>query len=136
MPFSLLAPAAALKVICVSVRPEKQLCKATEARDVFVLAAWFLRLNIVETELETLASSTLNQYRHARTASRRLLTAMAALLPPAAQARWWRDEWLGELHTLATRRSRARCAAHTLFGVPGLAVTLRRPALRSGQARP
>jgi hypothetical protein len=135
MPFSLLAPAAALKVICVNLRPENQLCKATEARDVFVLAAWLLRLNIVETELETLASSTLNRYRHARTASRRLLTAMAALLPPATQARW-RDEWLGELHTLPTRRSRARCAAHTLFGVPGLAVTLRRPALRSSQARP
>jgi hypothetical protein len=119
-------------VICVDLRPEKQLCKATEARDVFVLAAWLLRLNIVETEMETLASSTLNRYRHARTASRRLLTAMAALLPPTTQARW-RDEWLGELHT---RCSRARFAAHTLFGVPGLAVTLRRPALRSRQARP
>lgn len=121
MPFSLLAPAAALKMICVNLRLEKQLCKATEAHHVFVPAAWLLRLDTVETELEILASSTLNRYRYARTASRRLLAAMAALLPPATQARW-RDELWGELHTL--------------FGVPRLAVTLRRPALRSRQARP
>ena len=86
MPFSLLAPAAALKMISVNLRPEKQLRKAAEARDVFVPAAQLLRLDIVEAELETLASSTLNRYRHARTASRGLLTAMAALLPPAPQA--------------------------------------------------
>ena len=43
---------------------------------------------------------------------------MAALLPPDTQARW-REEWLGELHTLPARRSRARFAAHTLLGVPG-----------------
>lgn len=135
MPFSLLAPAAALKMISVNLRPEKQLRKAAEARDVFVPAAQLLRLDIAEAEPETLASSTLNRYRHARTASRRLLTAMAALLPPALQARW-RDELLGELHTLPTRRSRTRFATHPLDGVPRLAVTLRRPALRSRQARP
>ena len=72
MPFSLLAPAAALKMISVNLRPEKQLRKAAEARDVFVPAAQLLRLDIDEAELETLASSTLNRYRHARTASRRL----------------------------------------------------------------
>lgn len=135
MPFSLLAPAAALKMISVNLRPEKQLRKAAEARDVFVPAAQLLRLDIAEAEPETLVSSTLNRYRHARTASRRLLTAMAALLPPASQARW-RDEWPGELHTLPTLRSRSRFATHPLDGVPRLAVTLRRPALRSRQARP
>jgi len=121
-------------MISVNLRPERQLRKAAEARDVFP-AAQLLRLDIAEAELETLASSTLNRYRHARTASRGLLTAMAALPPPAPQARW-RDELLGELYTLPTSRSRSRFAAHPLFGVPRLAVTLRRPALRSRQARP
>jgi hypothetical protein len=135
MPFSLLSPVAAIKMICVNRRPEKQLRKAAEACDVLAPATRLLRLGIVETELETLISSTLNRYRHARTASRRLHAAMAALLPPATQGRW-RDEWLGELPTLPTRRSRPRFAAHTKFGIPRLAVTLCRPALRSAQARP
>ena len=136
MPFPLLAPAAALKMICVNLQPDKQqLHMAAKARDVFVPAAWLLRLGIVEAELETLASSTLNQYRHARTASIRLLTAMAALLPSATPARW-RDAWPGELHTLPMRRSRSRSTAHTLFGVPRSAETRCRPVLCSRQARP
>lgn len=114
--------------------PEKQLRKAREVRDVFIPAARLLRLDTVESELETLASATLRRNRHARTVSGRLLTATAALLPPATQARW-REEWLGELHTLPARRGRARFAAHTLLGVPRLAVTLRRPAPGSRQAR-
>ena len=134
MPSSLLAPAAALKVISVTLRPEKQR-KATEARDVFVPAAWPHGLDIVEAVLEIPASHTFSRYRHARTASGRLLTAMAAVMPSAAQAQW-RDEWLGELHTLPTRRSRVRFAAYTLSGVPRRAVTLRRPPLRSRLARP
>jgi (p)ppGpp synthase/HD superfamily hydrolase len=117
------------------LRPDKQLRKATEAREVFVPAARLLRLDTVEAELETLASATLSRNRQARTASGRLLTATAALLPPAAQARW-REEWLGELHTLPARRSRVRFAAHTLLGIPRLAVTLRRPAPGTRQARP
>jgi (p)ppGpp synthase/HD superfamily hydrolase len=115
--------------------PDKQLRKATEARDFFVPAARLLRLDTVESELETLACATLSRNRHARTASGRLLTATAALLPPATRARW-RQEWLGELHTLPGRRGRARFAAHTLLGIPRLAVTLRRPAPGSRQARP
>lgn len=93
MPFSLLSPAAAIKMICVNRRPEKQLRKAAEACDVFVPAARLLRLGIVETELETLASSTLNRYRHARTASRRLLAAMAALLPRPPRAGGATNGW-------------------------------------------
>jgi (p)ppGpp synthase/HD superfamily hydrolase len=115
--------------------PDKQVRKAAEARDVFVPAARLLRLDTVEAELETLAFTTLSRNRHACTASGRLLAATTALLPPATQARW-REEWLGELHTLSARRSRARFAAHTLLGVPRLAVTLRRPAPGSRQARP
>jgi (p)ppGpp synthase/HD superfamily hydrolase len=117
------------------LRPEKQLRKAAEARDVSVPAARLLRLHTMESELETLASTTLSRNRYACTASGRLLTAMTVLLPPATQARW-REEWLGELHTLPARRSRARFAAYTLLGVPRLAVTLRRPAPGSRQARP
>src|SRR5580704_12742979 len=115
--------------------PDKQLQKAAQARDVFVPAARLLRLGTVESELAALASTTLSRNRYARTASGHLLTAMAALLPPATQGRW-REEWLGELHTLPARRSRARFTAHTLLGVPRLAVTLRRPAPGSRQARP
>ena len=115
--------------------PDKQLRKATEARDVFVPAARLLRLDTVESELETLASATLSRNRHARTASGRLLAATAALLPPATQARW-REEWLAELSTLPARRSRARFAAHTLLAIPRLAVTLRHPAPGTTQARP
>ena len=115
--------------------PDKQLQKAAQARDVFVPAARLLRLSMVESELAALASATLSRNRYARTTSGRVLTATAALLPPAAQARW-REEWLGELHTLPARRSRARFAAHTLLGVPRLAVTLRRPAPASRQVRP
>jgi (p)ppGpp synthase/HD superfamily hydrolase len=115
--------------------PDKQLRKATEARDVFVPAAQLLRLGTVESELEALASTTLSRNRYTRTASGRLLTATTALLPSAAQARW-REEWLGELHTLPARRSRVHFAAHTLLGVPRLAVTLRRPVPGSTQARP
>lgn len=115
--------------------PGKQLRKATEAREVFVPAARLLSLDTVESELETLASATLSRTRHVRSASARLLTVIGALLPPATQARW-REEWLGELHTLPARRSRARFAAHTLLGVPRLAVTLWRPAPGSRQVRP
>jgi hypothetical protein len=135
MPFSLLAPAAALKTICINLQPDKQLNKPAEARNVFVPAVLLLRLGIAEADLETLTCSTLNQYRHVRTASIRLLTAMAALLLLAIPA-GWRDAWPGELHILPMRRSRSRSTAHTLFGVPRSAETRRRPAFRSRQARP
>jgi (p)ppGpp synthase/HD superfamily hydrolase len=115
--------------------PDKQLRKAAEARDVFIPAARLLRLATVESELDTLAAATLSRNRHVRTASGRLLTATAALLPRTAQARW-REEWLGELHTLPARRSRARFVMHTLLGVPRLAVILRRPVPGTRQVHP
>jgi guanosine-3',5'-bis(diphosphate) 3'-pyrophosphohydrolase len=104
---------------------EKQLRKARESLDFFVPAARLLSMDTVESELAALASATLRRNRHARTTSGRLLTAMTALLPAAARTRW-AEEWLGELHTLPTRRTRARFAAHTLLGLPRLAVTLHR----------
>ena len=77
----------------------------------------------------------LSRNQHARTASSRTLIAMAVLRPTAAQARW-REEWLGELHALPARRSRAGFATHPLLGVPRLAVTPRRPASSDRQERP
>ncbi len=106
---------------------EKQLRKARESLAVFVPAARLLSMDKVDSELERLASATLRRNRHAHTTSGRLLTVMTALLPAAARTRW-REEWLGELHTLPARRSRARFVVHTLLAVPRLAVTLRRPA--------
>jgi GTP diphosphokinase / guanosine-3',5'-bis(diphosphate) 3'-diphosphatase len=115
--------------------PDKQRRKAIEAHDVFVPVARLLRLDMVELELETLASATLSRNRHARRASGCLLMPTAALLPPATQTRW-RGEWPGELHSPPARRSRARFAAHTLLGVYQLAATPCRPAPGSRRARP
>jgi GTP pyrophosphokinase len=105
---------------------DKQLRKARESLEFFAPVAARLSLQTTQSELEILASATLRRYQHAGSASGRLLTAMTALLPGPAQTRW-REEWVGELHTFSTRRARARFAVHTMFGVPRLAVTLRRP---------
>ncbi len=112
----------------------KQLCKAREALEIFVPFAQQLNMDVTRSELETLASAALKRNRRARTASGRLLAATTALLPAATRTRW-REEWLAELHILPTRRDRARFAAHTLLGIPRLAMTLRLPAVASGQGR-
>jgi hypothetical protein len=52
---------------------------------------------------------------------------MTALLPAVTRARW-REEWLGELSVLPTRRERVAFAAQTLPGMARLAATLYRPA--------
>jgi hypothetical protein len=111
----------------------RQLRKAREALEIFVPAARLLGLATVEPEMEALAAAALQRNRHVRTASGRLVTMMTALLPAAARTRW-REEWLGELHTLPARRSRVRFAAHTVLGVPRLAVTLRGAASASRRA--
>lgn len=111
----------------------KQLRKARESLDIFAPAAARLRMDAIGAELETLACATVKRNRHARSASGRLLLAVAALLPAATRARWC-EEWLGELHTLPARRNRARFAIHTMLGIPRLAVTVRLPA--PGHRRP
>ena len=111
----------------------KQLRKARESLDIFAPAAARLRMDAIGVELETLACATMKRNRHARSASGRLLLAVAALLPAATRARWC-EEWLGELHTLPARRNRARFAIHTVLGIPRLAVTVRLPA--PGHRRP
>jgi HD domain len=105
----------------------KQLRKARESLDIFVPVAARLSMDMIEVELETLACATMKRNRHARSASGRLLIAMAALLPAATRIRWC-EEWLGELHTLPARRDRVRFAIHTVLGIPRLAFTVRMPA--------
>jgi GTP pyrophosphokinase len=105
----------------------KQLRKARESLDIFVPVAAQLSMDMIETELETLARATMRRNRHARSVSGRLLVAVAALLPAAARTRWC-EEWLGELHTLPARRDRAGFAIHTVLGIPRLAFTVRVPA--------
>jgi (p)ppGpp synthase/HD superfamily hydrolase len=113
---------------------EKQLRKSRETLNILVPVAQQLSMDTIKSELETLASAALERNRHARKASGRLLAATAALLPAARRTRW-REEWLGELHTLPTRRRRAGFVAHTLLGVLRMALSLRRPPISSGQAR-
>jgi GTP pyrophosphokinase len=105
----------------------KQLRKARESLDIFVRVAAQLGMDTIEVELEALASATMNRNRHARSASGRLLLAVAALLPAAIRIRWC-EEWLAELHTLPARRDRVRFAIHTASGIPQLAFTIRMPA--------
>jgi GTP pyrophosphokinase len=105
----------------------KQLRKARESLDIFAPAASQLSMDMIEAELETLAYATMKRNRHARSVSGRLLIAMTALLPVATRTRWC-EEWLGELHTLPSRRDRTSFAIHTMLGIPRLAYTVRNPA--------
>ena len=105
----------------------KQLRKARESLDIFVRVAAQLGMDTIEVELEALAYATMKRNRHARSASGRLLLAVAALLPAAIRIRWC-EEWLAELHTLPARRDRVRFAIHTASGIPQLAFTVRMPA--------
>ena len=98
-----------------SISQAKQLRKARESLDIFVRVAAQLGMDTIEVELEALAYATMKRNRHARSASGRLLLAVAALLPAAIRIRWC-EEWLAELHTLPARRDRVRFAIHTVTG--------------------
>ena len=112
----------------------KQLRKARESLDIFVRVAAQLGMGTIEVELEALAYATMKRNRHARSASGRLLLAVAALLPAAIRIRWC-EEWLAELHTLPARRDRVCFAIHTASGIPQLAFTVRcPPGATGGQA--
>jgi GTP pyrophosphokinase len=111
----------------------KQLRKARESLDIFVPVAAQLSMDMIESELETLAHATMRRNRHVRSVSGRLLVAVATLLPAATRTRWC-EEWLGELYTLSGRRDRASFAIHTVLGIPRLAFTVRQPARGHGRA--
>jgi hypothetical protein len=105
----------------------KQVKKSDEALRIVGPVAGTLHLDAIKTELENLASATLQRHgQRAGMASGHVLAATTALLPASVRARW-RDEWLGELHTLASRRERAVFATQTLLGVGRLAMTFYQP---------
>jgi (p)ppGpp synthase/HD superfamily hydrolase len=115
--------------------PTAQVRASSHTLRVLVPAARRLGLEAIRSELENLAAGALKQYGfRAATVSGRLLATAAALLPSATRTRW-REEWLGELSVLPTRRERVTFAVHILAGMPRLAVTLRRRA-HGKQARP
>ena len=106
--------------------PAAQVRASRHTLTVLVPLARSLRLEAIRSELENLAAGALKRYGpHAATVSGRLLAATTALLPAATRARW-REEWLGELSVLPTRRERVTFAVHTLPGMPRLAATLHR----------
>ena len=104
-----------------------QVQKSRQTLEALVPVARTLRLDTIKSELENLASDTLRRYGQcAATASWRVLAVATVLLPAAARARW-REEWLGELAVLPTRRERFTFAVRTLLGIAQLAITLYRP---------
>jgi hypothetical protein len=109
------------------IPPDKQIRKAAEALSFVAPMAGALRMDAIRSELERLASATL-QRRGQRpgTASGHLLAFASGLLPATARARW-REEWLGELHVLVTRRERVAFAGQIALGIGRLAVTLYQP---------
>jgi len=108
--------------------PPAQVRKSRQALEILVPLARRLRLDAIRSELENLAGDALKRHGPtAATMSGRLLAAMTALLPAVTRARW-REEWLGELAVLPTRRERVTFAAQTLPGMARLVATLYRPA--------
>jgi hypothetical protein len=111
-----------------------QLRKSTQTLEVLAPLAGRLGLDAIRDELENLAEATLGRRGpRATSVSGRVLAATAVLLPHATRSRW-RQEWIGELYTLPTRRQRVVFAARTMAGVVRLALTLRRP-WRAGSTR-
>ena len=95
----------------------KQVLKSRQTLEVMVPLARTLQMDAIRSELENLASAALQRHgQRSRTASAQLLAVTAALLPASARARW-REEWLAELHVLATRRGRITFAAQIVLGM-------------------
>jgi hypothetical protein len=110
--------------------PARQVQTSRQTLEILAPLARQPGLGAIRSELEDLASGALQRHGQGTAAvPGRLLAAASALLPAPARARW-RQEWLGELSVLPTRRARVRFAAQTLAGMARLAVILHRPARR------
>jgi HD domain len=108
--------------------PPTQVRKSRQTLEVLVPLARTIGMDVFTSELENRASAALQHHgQRLRTASGYVLAATAALLPASARTRW-REEWLGELHVLATRRERITFAVQIMLGIGRLAVTLYQPA--------
>jgi len=104
-----------------------QIAKSRQTLEVLVPLAGRVGMEGIRAELQALATGVLKRYEpRAARASGRLLAGTAVLLPRSVRSRW-REEWLGELCTLPTRRERAAFAVQTVLGTARLAATLHRP---------
>jgi hypothetical protein len=106
----------------------KQVQRSRHTLEVLVPLARTLRVGTIESELKDLASATLRRYDQPPGTASSLVVAATAVLPASARARW-REEWLGELQVLSTRRERVTFAAQIVLGIARLAATLYRPAV-------
>ncbi|MEU4546421.1 HD domain-containing protein [Nonomuraea dietziae] len=106
---------------------DKQRRKSQETLEAFAPAAARLGLEGVRLELERLAGSVLSAPPEIRFSFHAI--AMGALFLPAGARARWVAEWLGELHALPGGRARARFVVHLLWGMPRMAVAVRRPLL-------
>ncbi|MGH4012117.1 MAG: HD domain-containing protein [Pseudonocardiaceae bacterium] len=112
--------------------PGRQQLISREVLQVNAPLAHLLGMDTLKRELEDLASEILYPrlpHERRRTVAKRALATLVVLLPSATRARWL-EEWTGELSVLPTRRARARFVVQMLYGIPRLAVTLRRPLTR------
>ena len=106
----------------------KQVSKSSQTLTYLVPAARALRAGAIAHELEQLATATLRRHGQLPAgAAGHMLALTAAVLPADARARW-REEWLGELSRLGTRRERVSYAAGMVLGTGKMIATLYQPA--------
>ncbi|MFI6297206.1 HD domain-containing protein [Nonomuraea sp. NPDC050790] len=95
----------------------KRQLKSRQTLEVIAPLAERLGLRAVAEELESIARRHLPGNR---------VLAVGSLLLPRAHRVSYLDEWLGELEGVAARRTRTRFVFGLMYGMPALALTLRR----------
>ncbi|MFC5818069.1 HD domain-containing protein [Nonomuraea harbinensis] len=96
--------------------------KSRETVDLVAPVARRLGLQAIADELETIA----RQHLPSDTGLAGRVLALASMILPAAFRASYRKEWLGDLEQLRGRRARAWFAVGLLYGMPALALALRR----------